>query len=80
MTKLVYFADSCVEMSSEALEALKSTFRYVVAAGGVVYSPAGEILMIHRNGRWDLPKGHMESGESTAQCALREVEEECGVG
>ena len=36
--------------------------------------------MILRNGRWDLPKGHLEAGESIETCAMREVEEECGVG
>lgn len=29
----------------------------VEAAGGVVFNEHGEILFIHRNGRWDLPKG-----------------------
>jgi 8-oxo-dGTP pyrophosphatase MutT (NUDIX family) len=35
--------------------------------------------MIYRNGYWDMPKGKMEAGETPAQTALREVEEECGV-
>lgn len=35
--------------------------------------------MIYRNGRWDLPKGKLEAGESIEECALREVQEECGV-
>ena len=39
----------------------------------------GEWLMIHRNGRWDLPKGHLECGERIEECAAREVEEETGV-
>ena len=54
-------------------------FKFVEAAGGVVDSGKGDILMIHRNGRWDLPKGHREEGESMEVCALREVEEETGV-
>ncbi|MCX6282668.1 MAG: NUDIX domain-containing protein [Bacteroidetes bacterium] len=29
----------------------------VEAAGGVVFNEHGEILFIHRNGKWDLPKG-----------------------
>jgi 8-oxo-dGTP pyrophosphatase MutT (NUDIX family) len=49
------------------------------AAGGVVADPAGAVLLILRNGRWDLPKGHREAGETPAQCAEREVKEECGV-
>ena len=35
--------------------------------------------MIFRNLRWDLPKGKLEEGEDIKNCALREVEEECGV-
>lgn len=35
--------------------------------------------MIYRNGRWDLPKGHWERGETIEACALREVREETGV-
>jgi len=29
--------------------------------------------------RWDLPKGHVEPGESEVECALRELEEETGI-
>lgn len=53
-------------------------FIFVEAAGGVVQS-RGRDLLIFRNGRWDIPKGHRELGESIEQCALREVEEETGV-
>ena len=35
--------------------------------------------MIFRNGKWDLPKGKLEVGENIEQCAMREVEEECGI-
>ncbi len=48
------------------------------AAGGVVENRAGDVLMIYK-GRWDLPKGHREAGESWEACAVREVEEECGI-
>jgi 8-oxo-dGTP pyrophosphatase MutT (NUDIX family) len=52
-------------------------------AGGVVYRrvDAGfEILMIQdRLGRWTIPKGHVEEGESLEQTALREVAEETGL-
>lgn len=59
--------------------AFASQFAWVEAAGGVVVDGAGRWLMIHRNGRWDLPKGHLEAGESIETCAAREVEEETGV-
>ena len=35
--------------------------------------------MIFRNGKWDLPKGKLEVGENIKECAIREVEEECGI-
>ena len=35
--------------------------------------------MIFRNGKWDLPKGKLEVGENIQECAIREVEEECGI-
>ena len=35
--------------------------------------------MIFRNGKWDLPKGKLEVGENIKECAIREVQEECGV-
>ena len=60
-------------------EALKAEFKWVEAAGGVVTNVAGDLLMINLRGRWDLPKGHVESGESSRVAALREVEEETGI-
>ncbi|HSX41703.1 MAG TPA: NUDIX domain-containing protein [Candidatus Saccharimonadales bacterium] len=53
-------------------------------AGGMVYrrTAPGEIdiLMIQdRMGRWTIPKGHVEEGESLEQTAIREVGEETGL-
>lgn len=62
-----------------AFAAFAAQFARVEAAGGVVVNDRGEWLMIRRNGRWDLPKGHLEAGESVERCAEREVEEETGV-
>lgn len=50
-----------------------------VAAGGVVTNKEGKVLFIYRNDKWDLPKGKLDKGETIAECALREVEEETGV-
>ena len=58
---------------------LETLFTPVVAAGGVVENSRGEWLFIHRNNRWDLPKGHLEPNESLEVCAAREIEEETGV-
>lgn len=41
-------------------------------------SPEPEVLLIFRNGRWDLPKGKLEVGEAIEMCAGREVSEEVG--
>ena len=62
-----------------AFAAFAAEFTPVEAAGGVVVNGCGEWLMIHRNGRWDLPKGHLECGERIEECAAREVCEETGV-
>ncbi|MEM7011024.1 MAG: NUDIX domain-containing protein [Verrucomicrobiota bacterium] len=37
------------------------------------------LLMKHRH-RYDLPKGHIEENETEEQCALRELQEETGLG
>ncbi|MEL4308101.1 NUDIX hydrolase [Joostella sp. CR20] len=51
----------------------------VVAAGGLVKNKEEEILFIFRNGKWDLPKGKVDKGETIEDAAIREVEEETGV-
>ena len=55
--------------------------RHIVikAAGGLVYNDKDQLLMIYRNGKWDLPKGKLEKDEEIKKCAIREVEEECGI-
>jgi 8-oxo-dGTP pyrophosphatase MutT (NUDIX family) len=35
--------------------------------------------MIHRLGKWDLPKGKLENFEQPEEAAVREVSEECGI-
>ena len=57
----------------------KDTFKNIDAAGGVVFNKNKELLVIHRLGKWDLPKGKLEKREDIKTCALREVEEECHV-
>jgi 8-oxo-dGTP pyrophosphatase MutT (NUDIX family) len=49
------------------------------AGGGLVENEKGEILFMFRRGKWDLPKGKLDPGETLAACALREVSEETGV-
>ena len=54
-------------------------FTEVRAAGGLVKHTSGRYLFIEKKGKLDLPKGHIETGEDPADCALREVSEECGI-
>ncbi len=51
----------------------------LTAAGGWVRNDHGQVLWIYRLGHWDLPKGKLETGENIEDCAVREVEEECGL-
>lgn len=54
-------------------------FELIKAGGGLVKNENQEILMIFRRGKWDLPKGKLDEGESIEECAKREVEEETGL-
>ena len=56
-----------------------SGYHELAAAGGVVLDDEGHVLWIQRNGKWDLPKGKLESGERLEEAAIREVEEETGI-
>ncbi len=68
---------------NEDLNKLKKAFfkhfKPVTAAGGLVENEKGEVLLIFRKGKWDLPKGKLDKGETIEQCAVREVEEETGL-
>jgi ADP-ribose pyrophosphatase YjhB (NUDIX family) len=57
---------------------LKDQFKIAKAAGGLVVKD-GQVLMIYRLGKWDLPKGKLNRDEDVALGAIREVEEECNI-
>lgn len=62
-----------------SVDLIKSSFKIIKAAGGVVYRD-DQVLMIHRLGKWDFPKGKLEGeDESIEMGARREVEEECNI-
>ncbi len=56
----------------------RSFFNELPAAGGLVTSD-NKYLFIFRRGKWDLPKGKIDEGESPHEAALREVSEETGL-
>lgn len=56
--------------------------KIIKAGGGLVYRKGDDglqVLLIKRNGMWDLPKGKLEKGETIEKCARREVSEETGI-
>ena len=53
--------------------------KFIQAGGGLVENEKHEVLFIYRRGKWDLPKGKLDPGETLEQCAIREVQEETGI-
>jgi 8-oxo-dGTP pyrophosphatase MutT (NUDIX family) len=53
----------------------------IIAARGVIFDDDGRLLLIRRrdNGRWAMPAGAMELGDSVYDCLVREVYEESGL-
>src|SRR3989338_11121874 len=53
------------------------------SAGALVFRREADkifyLLLKYKSGHWDLPKGHIESGETEEQTALRETQEETGL-
>ncbi|TAE99248.1 MAG: NUDIX domain-containing protein, partial [Runella slithyformis] len=54
---------------------IKKMYAVIKAAGGIVTKDE-KLLLIHRRGVWDLPKGKLDNNEKSKKAALREVEEE----
>ncbi|MGL6125985.1 NUDIX hydrolase [Chryseobacterium artocarpi] len=75
VNELNVYGENIVEIWHE----FQNLFRIIEAAGGLVNNPDGRMLFIKRLGKWDLPKGKMEKGESREESAVREIEEETGL-
>lgn len=57
-----------------------ATMEVILGAGGLVFNPAGQVLVIRQwDGVWVFPKGHIDPGETALETAIREVEEEAGI-
>ncbi len=69
----------CGEQGSEIEAAFISHYKIIEAAGGVVMNKKDKVLMMFRRGKWDLPKGKIDEGETIKQAAKREITEETGV-
>jgi len=54
-------------------------FKLVKTGGGLIRNSDGEVLLIFRRGKWDLPKGKLDDNETLEECAVREVREETGL-
>jgi mutator protein MutT len=67
------------EDPSSVFQSLKSHFTAIHAGGGIVFNAKNQLLIMKRLGKWDLPKGKIDPGETNEEGALREVEEECGI-
>jgi len=65
---------------ADLFQKILKEFIMIKAAGGVVFNEHNQVLIIKRLGKWDLPKGKIDPHESTEHAAVREVEEECGIG
>jgi mutator protein MutT len=56
----------------------------IPCVGAIITDPAGRLLLIRRGhapeaGRWSLPGGRVEPGETDQQAVVREVREETGL-
>ena len=51
----------------------------IESAGGLVCNKNHHVLLMFKRGKWDMPKGRIEVGQSKEVAAAREVHEETGL-
>jgi 8-oxo-dGTP pyrophosphatase MutT (NUDIX family) len=64
---------------THAWEIFQKQFKLITAGGGIILNDNNEVLFIFRRGKWDLPKGKLDEGETIEDCSKREVIEETGL-
>lgn len=67
------------ENADETFKQFSKRFDKITAAGGIIFNSKNEVLLIKRQGKWDLPKGKKDGKETVEDAAVREVKEECGL-
>jgi len=63
----------------ELKKAFWKKFIVIQAGGGLVTNENDQMLFMYRRGKWDLPKGKLDRGETLEHCAWREIREETGL-
>lgn len=67
------------ENPKEVFREFRKDYKEIRAAGGLVRDKDMRVLLIFRRGKWDLPKGKIDTDERKKHAALREVREETGL-
>lgn len=67
-----------VDNFKDAVEHIKAEYTFIEAGGGIV-EKNGNVLLIFRMKKWDLPKGKKDNKEKIDKTAVREVQEECNI-
>lgn len=53
--------------------------KFKINVDAVITNTEGRLLILRQEGKWKLPGGRMEEGETPTACLAREVEEETGI-
>ena len=68
-------------MAKKNKQKKKKALKKLRSCGFLIYrhQPHKQFLLMKHTDRWDLPKGHVDPGETDLECALRELDEETGI-
>jgi len=76
----VRFRAKVREPDAEAFEAARDRIEAGLDWGvGAIVERGGKLLLVRQGGRWMLPGGEVEPGESHAEALVRELDEETGL-